>query len=451
MIFDSKNYELILFGGYSADHGYLGDTWAFDYSIGLWYQLTLSNRPSPRDGFEMTADWINKRAFLFGGFNNVQGTLNDTWNYDFSTRSWVNLYPTTRPPARENFGMAFDLANQKLILFGGYNGSVGCLGDTWALYCPELPTQSLTLITPNGKEAWGVGTTRNITWTSNKITGNVKIELNRNYPSGSWEVLFSSTPNDGIQPWTVSGPLSSSARIRITSLSNPLVSDISDSNFRITLPPALSLTSPNGGESWEIGSTRNILWDYSGILGNVKIELNRNYPSGSWEVLFASTSNDGNEPWRVTGPESTACRMRISSVSDPTISDVSNANFAIISPPALSITPTFLDFGSTLESLNLTVRNSGGGTLSWLASESLPWLSLSPTTGNLGGRTIAGGFCLRFSLRFTSRFLLRGDLVQLQRRALDCPGFNECSPSAFGDNHLRTFRLTLHHPFGRDN
>jgi len=96
---------------------------------------------------------------------------------------------------------------------------------------------------------------------------------------------------------------------------------------RVLIP--LLLSSPNGGESWNIGSSQNITWTSTGVTGNVKIELNRNYPSGSWETIFASTPNDGTESWVVTGPVSSACRIRVSSLDDPSVFDISDGNFTI--------------------------------------------------------------------------------------------------------------------------
>ena len=36
---------------------------------------------------------------------------------------------------------------------------------------------------------------------------------------------------------------------------------------------ALTVTSPNGGETWIIGSTHTITWDYSGPDRHLKLEL----------------------------------------------------------------------------------------------------------------------------------------------------------------------------------
>ncbi len=60
-------------------------------------------------------------------------------------------------------------------------------------------------------------------------------------------------------------------------------------------------------------------------------------------------------------------------------------------PPVLDVSPTSLSFrgevGAALPSRTITVRNAGGGVLSWRASTTTPWLSLSPTSGQLeGGR-----------------------------------------------------------------
>jgi len=53
--------------------------------------------------------------------------------------------------------------------------------------------------------------------------------------------------------------------------------------------------------------------------------------------------------------------------------------------PVLSVSPTSHDFGTTETTYQFTVKNTGGGTLSWDASESLDWLSLSKSSGSLSG------------------------------------------------------------------
>ena len=63
---------------------------------------------------------------------------------------------------------------------------------------------------------------------------------------------ISFTPtNDGNQAWKVTGPATTEARIRVVSINNQDVFDISDANFTIALPTiTVAPDSPNGGENW---------------------------------------------------------------------------------------------------------------------------------------------------------------------------------------------------------
>jgi glucose/arabinose dehydrogenase/PKD repeat protein len=58
--------------------------------------------------------------------------------------------------------------------------------------------------------------------------------------------------------------------------------------------------------------------------------------------------------------------------------------------PSLSVTPASLSFtavsgGSSPAAKTLDVANAGGGSMGWTASENLPWLSLTPTSGTNAG------------------------------------------------------------------
>jgi hypothetical protein len=195
------------------------------------------------------------------------------------------------------------------------------------------PSSSLTVSSPNGGESFASGTTQTISWSSSNLSEAVKIELNRSYPSASWETLVASTSNSGSYSWTVSGAASSSNRIRIIGTVHTSVGDTSNANFTITVTPpqpsSLTLTSPNGGESWASGSTYPITWTSSNFSGNVALELNRTYPSGSWVTLASSVANTGSYNWAVSGAASTSARVRIHGVSNSSVGDTSNANFTI--------------------------------------------------------------------------------------------------------------------------
>jgi hypothetical protein len=188
---------------------------------------------------------------------------------------------------------------------------------------------TITVTNPDGGEVWPVGTTQTIQWTSTGSMANVKIELSRD-GGASFVTLLASTPNDGSQSWSVTGPTTTTALIRVSDAATPATADVSNGTFTISdaPPPSLTVVTPNGGELWTIGQAQEIRWTWSGLSGNVKIELSRN-AGRTWETLLANTANDGSQFWLVTGPASPSCFVRVSSVNTPSVQDRSDAVFTI--------------------------------------------------------------------------------------------------------------------------
>ncbi len=197
---------------------------------------------------------------------------------------------------------------------------------------------SITLLEPNGGEAWVVGDTDTIRWTSVNYSGNVDIAIDRNYPYGPFQDIATDTPDDGEQTWLVTAPTTTQARIRVLGSTNPLIGDTSNGNLVIT-DATITVLEPNGGETWLIGNPANITWSSTNHSGNVKIEVNRTYNTGGWEVLYFSTPDDGSESWTVSGPATTQARIRISSVTQAGVADVSDGNFTISNPYIAVVAP----------------------------------------------------------------------------------------------------------------
>lgn len=92
---------------------------------------------------------------------------------------------------------------------------------------------SITITSPKGGENWVVGSSQTIIWSSAGLSGNATIELSRD--GGSiWETIVDSTPIAGNQTWTVIGPATVHARIRVVSISNNNTFGASDADFTIT-------------------------------------------------------------------------------------------------------------------------------------------------------------------------------------------------------------------------
>jgi hypothetical protein len=178
---------------------------------------------------------------------------------------------------------------------------------------------------PNGGESLGIGSTYTITWQGWNV-GNVKLEYSTNSGS-SWIVITSSTVNSGSYQWNVPATPSSNCRVRVSSVSDPDLNDMSNNDFIISYP-SVTVTAPNGGELLIFPSTYNITWTGTG-LSNVKIEFSTNAGT-NWTVLTNSYTNSGTYPWAIPYVSSTNCLVRISSSTNPSIYDVSDAVFSIV-------------------------------------------------------------------------------------------------------------------------
>ncbi|MFY1831479.1 lamin tail domain-containing protein [Myxococcus fulvus] len=90
---------------------------------------------------------------------------------------------------------------------------------------------------------------------------------------------------------------------------------------------SLTVTSPNGGESWTTGSARSISWTSSGV-SSVRVEYTLN--GSTWTTLSSSTSaSAGSLAWTLPTTASTTARVRVTDTSNASITDTSDAAFAI--------------------------------------------------------------------------------------------------------------------------
>jgi len=90
----------------------------------------------------------------------------------------------------------------------------------------------------------------------------------------------------------------------------------------------VTVTSPDGGENWQVGSTQNITWTSENVT-NVKIEYSVNNGT-NWTVIAASVAAAaGSYSWNVPNTPATQCLVRLTDASNSSVSDVSNSVFTI--------------------------------------------------------------------------------------------------------------------------
>ncbi len=188
------------------------------------------------------------------------------------------------------------------------------------------PGPGLTLVDPNGGEDWLVDSTYCIQWESVSFDGDVKIQYSTD-AGATWSTVVETTTSDVPYCWTVPDTPSDSCLIIVSDVENGIPADTSDSYFRIL--NYIDVLAPNGGESWFVGNTYDILWYSVSTQDSVKIEYSLD-AGAVWSTIAETTTNDGAYSWLVPDTTSDSCLIRISDVVDGTPVDESNAVFRII-------------------------------------------------------------------------------------------------------------------------
>jgi len=193
------------------------------------------------------------------------------------------------------------------------------------------PKPAITVNTPSNTLTGG--STVALTW-SDTISGNVKIELYKG--SQFARTITTATASDGRYDWQVPDGLQNASdyRLKITS-TDGTVMDFSDNTFTIAPKSAITVTTPNGGNTLILGSTVALRWN-DNISGNVKIELYNG--SQKVQTIASSTPSDSLFNWKVPTnlARSDYYRLKITSL-DGTVSDFSNANFTITPQPVITV------------------------------------------------------------------------------------------------------------------
>ncbi|MBU1010874.1 MAG: T9SS type A sorting domain-containing protein [Bacteroidetes bacterium] len=179
----------------------------------------------------------------------------------------------------------------------------------------------IVVVSPNGGESWANLSSHNITWTGG--TGDVKIELYKGLVN-----LGTLADNQAgfSYNWPINQDMGNDYTVKISD-NNSLSNDVSNNNFTIT--QYVHVTVPNVPDvRWTLGSTHNITWT-DNVPGPVKIEL---YYNGTLHGVLASVA-DGTNTFAWTIPVNhlmgNLFKVRISSIDDPSIVDMSDFNFRI--------------------------------------------------------------------------------------------------------------------------
>src|SRR5262249_403249 len=128
MAYDVSRSRVVLFGGSDATLAPLSDTWEWDGSV--WTQRAPATSPPPRRAPAMAYMLHPGKTPLFWGgtHGSSTGLLGDAWTWDGST--WTQV-ASAGPGPRAKARLAYELARQRTLLFGGAGTGLYSLADTW--------------------------------------------------------------------------------------------------------------------------------------------------------------------------------------------------------------------------------------------------------------------------------------------------------------------------------
>jgi len=268
-----------------------------------------------------------------------------------------------------------------------------------------IAARTIAVTYPNGGETWYQQDTVNIAWTPTNVDGNVVVELNRTYPSGSFGLLGITTATAGTFSYPVVGPntTGATARIRIRSMSYPVANDTSNANFTIS-SRALALTKPVGGETFYVLNNDTIKWTFANLPGTLRIELNRSYPNGTWELIATPNVSASRYIWNYSAPVTTTARIRITSVNYPWFNATSPANFTIQANPGPYHAPINMSFTNIPIGTTSAAQTTATASRSQLFIKATSWShsnSRFHITMLNADSSATGTDTIRFSITFT--------------------------------------------------
>ena len=235
----------------------------------------------------------------------------------------------------------------------------------------------------------GTYSTHYINWTSSSIT----------FKSIHGHYQEPPDPNFLIQQWTYSGARNPSEseglrihiQLRLINVSlqpsdrQEVEVIIASADLPAVPSKSITVTTPNGGENWQVGSGHDITWTASNII-DVKLEYTTD--NGSSWILIGTQPNTGSNTWTIPDKLSTQCKVKISDVTDASINDMSNNVFTISSPPVLSVTPASQPVTYQAGTTTFSVSNAGTGTMNWTASSNQSWVTITSGTSGTNSGTI---------------------------------------------------------------
>ena len=224
----------------------------------------------------------------------------------------------------------------------------------------------------------------------------------------------------------IPGVATKTGRLRVTAHDSGgrTTSDLSDGAFTVVSgSPGITVTAPNTGGAWAIGSTQAVTWKHNlGPTATFTVALSRD-GGASWTPIGAgvpaATATTGAFNWAVVGPTTSAAWVRVGWDRGPTV-DVSNAPFSIVAPQVTVTAPdSAVNWGlgsrqaikwkhniGTAALFTIALSHDGGVTYPELVAQHVP--AATATTGSYTWQ-VAGPAGTQKRIRVTSESTAASD------------------------------------------
>jgi beta-lactamase superfamily II metal-dependent hydrolase len=245
---------------------------------------------------------------------------------------------------------------------------------------PDTVPPVVSVTSPNGGEEWAAGSWHNITWDAFDTVGVAYYAIDFSSDGGAdWiSVQERIHGNPEIYGWSLPQTTSDNCLIKVTAwdAAGNFASDSSNGIFSIissqdTIPPTITLVSPDGGELWYSGDTNSIQWTASDNIGIASYSVGYTSDNGtSWVTLRARTpGNPQSMPWIIPNITSNNCRVKVTVWDDlqNQAVDISDTTFRI----------TYRDN----QGPNVTIILPAGGEIWTAGSDRYIFWSASDTSG----------------------------------------------------------------------
>jgi hypothetical protein len=242
--------------------------------------------------------------------------------------TWNTIISSTYNGYQENFSYTWNVpaglssAQARIRISDYYSSAFSRVSDAFVIN----PNTDIVVTSPNGGESFEVGSTMPITWTNTANTSGIFTIQVSSSGVGSFSTIASNITGNSYN-YTVPNSPSSNYLVQVIDQNNTCKTDRSNAVFSV-VPQQPKVLSPNGGETFLSTCVVPITWNTSTYAGNVRIDVSFNGGT-SWTNITTSASNTGSFTFGGPYTISSDVKVRVSSATDLTYFDVSDASFTI--------------------------------------------------------------------------------------------------------------------------